>query len=125
MTQTRLNVEVFLKEAPKRLGVSQAFKEDLCALLQKHYPNWKKVSYKMISEMKEKKEPNIVEIDIWTHDVERFRNEFSSLNDVKFDGMEVISQQGKDKRYSLIYRNFGSEIQFPEEGYYQLKNIFE
>ena len=69
--------------------------------------------------------PKPVEIDLWTDDIGRFRIEFSSLNDVKFDGMEVISQQGKDKRYSLIYRNFGSELQFPEEGYYQLKNVFE
>lgn len=66
-----------------------------------------------------------VEIDLWTDNIERFRNEFNSLNDVKFDGMEVLTQQGNDKRYSLTYRNFDGKLKLPEEGYYQLKNIFE
>jgi len=66
-----------------------------------------------------------VELDIWTDKVERFRNEFASMNDVKFDYMEVITIQGVDKRYSLQYRNFGGELKFPEQGYYQLKNCWE
>jgi hypothetical protein len=65
------------------------------------------------------------EVDLWTDKVERFRTEFSSMNDVKFDGMDVIAQQGLDKRYALFYRNFGKEqLNFPEQGYYQLKNVF-
>ena len=66
-----------------------------------------------------------VEIDIWTDKVERFRTEFSSMNDVKFDYMEITDRQGVDKRYSLEYRNFGGELNFPEQGYYQLKNVYE
>ena len=66
-----------------------------------------------------------VEIDIWTDKVGRFRTEFASMNDVKFDGMDVIDTQGLDKRYSISYRNFGGELKFPEQGYYQLKNVFE
>ena len=65
------------------------------------------------------------EVDIWTDKIERFRTEFSSMNDIKFDDMEIIDQQGLDKRYSITYRNFGEEIQFPEQGYYQLKNCWE
>ena len=71
------------------------------------------------------KEIESVEIDLWTDKVERFRSEFQSLNDVKFDGMDIISVQGLDKRYSLQYRNFGDELNFPEQGYYQLKNVFK
>ena len=66
-----------------------------------------------------------VEIDIWTDKVERFRTEFSSMNDVKFEYMEVTDQQGVDKRYFIEYRNFGGELNFPEQGYYQLKNVYE
>lgn len=65
-----------------------------------------------------------VEIDIWTDKVERFRTEFTSMNDVKFENMEVTDRQGLDKRYSISYRNFGAELQFPEQGYYQLKNVW-
>ena len=65
------------------------------------------------------------ELDIWTDKIERFRTEFTSMNDIKFDGMEIITQQGLDKRYALFYRNFGGELKFPEQGYYQLKNVFE
>ena len=66
-----------------------------------------------------------IELDIWTDNIERFRTEFASMNDVKFDYMEVIAVQGVDKRYSLEYRNFGGELNFPEQGYYQLKNCWE
>ena len=57
-----------------------------------------------------------VEIDLWTDKVERFRNEFSSMNDVKFEYMEVTNQIGLDKRYSLEYRNFGGELKYDSEG---------
>ena len=70
------------------------------------------------------KEPEHVEIDIWTDKIDRFRTEFLSMNDVKFDDSEVTAQQGVDKRYTILYRNFGSELNFPEQGYYQLKNVF-
>ena len=76
------------------------------------------------SELKSK-EPEHIEIDIWTDKIERFRTEFSSMNDVKFDDSEVTDQQGVDKRYTLSYRNFGGELKFPEQGYYELKNVFE
>ncbi len=66
-----------------------------------------------------------VEIDIWTDKVERFRTEFSSMNDVSFEYMEVTNQIGLDKRYTIEYRNFGGELNFPEQGYYQLKNVYE
>ena len=69
-----------------------------------------------------------VELDLWTDKVERFREEFQSFNDVKFDGMEIIASQGLDKRYALFYRLFGDStyenLKFPAEGYYQLKNVF-
>lgn len=66
-----------------------------------------------------------VEIDIWTADIEAFFNEFEGMNEVKFDNMEVTDQQGVDKRYSLTYRNFGGELNFPEQDSYQLKNCWE
>jgi len=70
-------------------------------------------------------EYKIFELDLWTDKLDRFMNEFNSMNDVKFDYMEVIDRQGVDKRYSLQYRNFGGELKFPEQGYWQLKNVFE
>ena len=66
-----------------------------------------------------------VEIDIWTSDLENFTNDFEAMNDVKFDYMVVTDQSGVDSRYSLEYRNFGGELQFPEQNYYQLKNVWE
>ena len=66
-----------------------------------------------------------VELDIWTDKIERFRSEFSAMNDVKFDGMEVLKKTGVDTRYSLQYRNFGGNLKFPEQGYYQLNNCWE
>ncbi len=75
------------------------------------------------SELKSK-EPEHVEIDIWTDKIDRFRTEFLSMNDVKFDDSEVTAQQGVDKRYTILYRNFGSELNFPKQGYYQIKNVF-
>jgi len=82
--------------------------------------------HEVLKEKQENSAPKYkpVEIDIWTDKIERFRTEFASMNDVKFDHMEVIDQQGKDKRYSLFYRNFGGEINYPEQGYYQLKNAW-
>jgi len=72
-----------------------------------------------------KKMVEFFEIDLWTDKLDRFMNEFSSTNDVKFDDLEVIAQQGVDKRYALMYRNFGGkQLNFPEQGYYQLKNVF-
>ena len=65
------------------------------------------------------------ELDLWTDKLDRFMTEFSALNDVKFDHMEAVDSQGLDKRYSLEYRNFGGELNFPEQGYWQLKNCFE
>jgi len=65
------------------------------------------------------------EIDLWTDKLDRFRNEFASMNDVKLDDFEVIAQERLDKRYVLMYRNFGGkQLNFPEQGYYQLKNVF-
>ena len=68
-----------------------------------------------------------IELDIWTDKVERFRYEFASMNDCTFEGSEVITIQGVDKRYSLQYRIFNAngEVNYPEQGYYQLNNCFE
>ena len=66
----------------------------------------------------------IIELDLWTAELDRFLNEFQSLNDVKMDEEIIIDEQGNDKRYSLSLRNFGGELKFQEQTYYQLKNIF-
>ena len=65
------------------------------------------------------------ELDIWTDKLDRFMIEFSSMNDVKFDHVEVVDSQGLDKRYSLEYRNFGGELKFPEQGYWQFKGMYD
>jgi hypothetical protein len=78
-----------------------------------------------LKKTKEKKMAEWFEIDLWTDNIERFRSEFSFMNDVKFEAMDIISQQGNDKRYTLVYRNFGGEkLKFPEQEYYQLKNVY-
>lgn len=68
-----------------------------------------------------------VEIDAWVQAnmISRLRTEIQSLNDVKFDGMEVVKTMGVDKRGSLFYRAFGSELKLPEQGYYQLNAVYE
>ena len=66
----------------------------------------------------------IIELDLWTAELDRFLNEFQSLNDVKMEEEMIIDEQGNDKRYSLPFRNFGGELNFPEQSYWQLKNIF-
>ncbi len=91
---------------------------------EKHGLNMYKVLKDTKNAQMESNTPEHLEIDLWTDKLERFRTEFSSMNDVKFDGSDVIEQQGVDKRYSLLYRNFGGELKFPEQGYYQLKNVF-
>ena len=69
-------------------------------------------------------EYKIIELDLWTAELDRFLNEFQSLNDVKMDEEIIIDEQGNDKRYSLSLRNFGGELKFQEQTYWQLKNIF-
>ena len=51
----------------------------------------------------------IIEIDVWcqTNMISRLRNEIQSLNDIKFDGMDIIKILGVDKRIALFYRVFG------------------
>ena len=66
----------------------------------------------------------IIELDLWTAELDRFLNEFQSLNDVKMDEEIIIDEQGNDKRYSLSLRNFGGVLKFQEQTYWQLKNIF-
>ena len=69
-------------------------------------------------------EYKIIELDLWTAELDRFLNEFQALNDVKMDEEIIIDKQGDDKRYSLSLRNFGGELKFQEQTYWQLKNIF-
>ena len=67
----------------------------------------------------------MVEVDLWTSDLVRFQDEFEGLNDLKFYEDSLIDSQGDDERHSLVYRNFGGELQFPEQSYWQLKNCWE
>ncbi|HEC38093.1 hypothetical protein LCGC14_0761940 [marine sediment metagenome] len=68
-----------------------------------------------------------IEVDLWIQAdmIERFRTEFQSYNDVKFDGMDTIKVMGVDKRVCLFYRNFGGELKLPNQGYYQLNAVYQ
>ena len=70
--------------------------------------------------------PEIVEIDIWINKelLGRFRDDFVYLNDVKYDYSEITTTDKEDVRISLMYRNFGGNLKFPEQTYYQLNNAF-
>ena len=69
----------------------------------------------------------IVEVEIWINKalLSKFRDDFDALNDVKYDYSEVNTTDGEDVRIALMYRNFGSELNFPNQDYYQLNNVFE
>lgn len=68
-----------------------------------------------------------VELDIWINKkvLNRFMNEFDNLNDVKFECDDINTEKDGDVRVSLLYRNFGGELNYPEQTYYQLNNVFE
>ena len=65
-----------------------------------------------------------VELDFWTTDLDRFEKEFDALNDVKLYGCDISTDRGEDKRYSMSFRNFGGELKFPEQTYWQFKNMW-
>jgi len=68
------------------------------------------------------------ELDIWIakEDLDKFIATFESLNDVKIDGIEAIKKSQGDRRYAILYRNFGGKIKFPViVGGYQLNNHWE
>ncbi len=68
----------------------------------------------------------LVEIDIWTNDLDRFEEDFSKMNDVKMDETQIINQGDEQgKRYAIFYRNFGGKLKYPKQTYYQLNNSWE
>ncbi len=76
--------------------------------------------------MKIKMDYKTVEVEIWIDEdlVSNFCRDFEDLNEVSIEKLEVVAESGSDVRMALFYRNFGGELNFPNQDYYQLNNVF-
>ncbi len=61
-----------------------------------------------------------VEILIQEELISNFTRDFEDLNNIKYEGSEIINEDGDEVEIVFIYRNFGDDLQFPEQEYYQL-----
>lgn len=69
------------------------------------------------------------EVDVWIEDevgLDAILDEFDDINDIKYDGSDIITVQETGKRFSLFFRLFkAKEINFPKQVNYQLNNCWE
>ena len=52
--------------------------------------------------------------------INNFTIDFESLNNVKYNESEIITVCGNEIEILFLYHNFGDELQFPKQEYYQL-----